>query len=323
MTTNNDLSFLKIALILSGLLVIILATDAEAGLNKIIGVKIHLIGRDLNGIDLNGKELDGLRVAYVNLDNIQLDGQIVEKAKLEQTVFSGKLAGNKKVKRTDFIGSVFEATLTDSDTLLLSIDDIQKHDDKMHRDVYRYLVSYNTADSWEPLCGYDEDNQPVYAIPLKGRWIFEEGVAAGGSKIEDEGVFTFACQGYVLAKCVEAGYKPWDKALVCKPHQGCHIISLADHHQACTRLLRADYCGDGTPHTQDNIWINMYDDFGIRIDADDWLLEAEWNADGATCMSSSRLESETPACFEYLVSDECGDPAHFSAGTLLMSEITP
>ena len=36
-------------------------------------------------------------------------------------------------------------------------------------------------------------------------------------------------------------------------------MSLASYHQACTRMARADYCGDGTSHTQDGTWIEYYD----------------------------------------------------------------
>ena len=121
---------------------------------------------------------------------------------------------------------------------------------------------------------------------------------------------TFACEGYALAKCVELGYRPWlpgGRAL----------------HQTCTRLIRADYCGDGRSHTEDGVWINVYDGLGIQSDTEDWTFEAEWSPEGARCLSTTRLSTmrAQPNC--ELPVESCGAPEHFTSGTLLMSEYQP
>ena len=61
-------------------------------------------------------------------------------------------------------------------------------------------------------------------------------------------------------------------------------------HQACTRMLRADYCGDGTPHTQDGTEVDVYDTLGIQSpQADsDMTFEAAWTADGSACVRKVR-----------------------------------
>ena len=74
----------------------------------------------------------------------------------------------------------------------------------------------------------------------------------------------------------------------------CGITSLADYHQACTRMLRADYCGDGTPHTVDGTLINIYDGIGIQRDTDDWAFEAEWTTTGARCSVPSSSVRRMP-----------------------------
>ncbi len=116
----------------------------------------------------------------------------------------------------------------------------------------------------------------------------EQGTADGGSWIDDPDAITFACEGYVIAKCVTAGYKPWKRVMTCSPGEGCEKTDLANHHQACTRALRGDYLGDGTAHTNDGVPINIYDGLGLRIDSDDWTIEAEWDADGAVCINQTR-----------------------------------
>jgi hypothetical protein len=154
---------------------------------------------------------------------------------------------------------------------------------------------------------------PLEAIPLSGRWSFAEGTRGGGAHIADGG-FTFACVGGALAKCVEFGYKPW------RVVQG---VSLAAHHQACTRMIRADYCGDGRSFTVDGRDINVYDALGIQADTEPWIFEAEWTPNGAACARGRRVlfkDGRTPACWSKLQRRRCGDKAHFARGTLLMNE---
>ncbi len=89
----------------------------------------------------------------------------------------------------------------------------------------------------------------------------------------------------MLAKCVRWGYKPW-KTL--------EAISLRDYHQACTRMARADYCGNGISHTKDGTIIDLYDRLGIQEKTKDngMVFEAAWGTDGAVLIHRPRY-SET------------------------------
>jgi hypothetical protein len=62
-------------------------------------------------------------------------------------------------------------------------------------------------------------------------------------------------------------------------------------HQTCTRLARADYCGDGVPHTENGTLIDVFDPAGIQVGVDDPALsfEAGWSPDGAVCVSAPRF----------------------------------
>ena len=124
---------------------------------------------------------------------------------------------------------------------------------------------------------------------------------------------TFACQGYALYKCVALGYAPWVN------FDG---QSLADYHQACTRMIRADYCGDGRSWTKDGTWINLYDNISLQQDEADWAMEAEWTPLGARCLSHQRIQSrkhQMPDCTFELSASSCGMPLHWD-DTLLVTE---
>jgi hypothetical protein len=85
------------------------------------------------------------------------------------------------------------------------------------------------------------------------------------------------------------GYSPWGSAPECRGPGDCHALPLAALHQACTRLLRADYCGDGTSATRDGTLVDLWDTAGLEADtAPSWPFEAEWSEDGAACVASTR-----------------------------------
>lgn len=143
-------------------------------------------------------------------------------------------------------------------------------------ETYLYTVFYqDPADSkWKNLCTPDAENV-AKAIPLSGSW------DDTGSYIESSDIMTFGCTNGVLAKCVRFGYKPW------KNLQG---KSLRDYHQACTRMVRADYCGNGKSHTQEGTLIDVYDVLGIQKPTPNngMVFEAAWQPDGAICINRPR-----------------------------------
>ena len=232
---------------------------------------------------------------------------------LNGTEFSGSLTQNgitHDVAGFDFIGAEFDLHLTaivagvqTSDDVVLRINDIQVSEEQ--DDVLLYDLSYRSKSSnqWLPYCG-DAD---VAAVPMKNYWD-----STTGDRVDNPNVVTFACANAVLAKCTLWGYKPWAKAVSCDKDskktppkdqwvaKHCTEISLEDHHQACTRMARADYCGDGTARTVDGTLIDIWDKLAppIQTQFTDWQVEAEWNPDGAACVNYARHpELGYPACF--------------------------
>lgn len=150
-------------------------------------------------------------------------------------------------------------------------------------DGHLYTVSIVDAQGDRPLCpGNDGMNKS--ALPLEGRW------DAAGQWHPDS--LTFACHDGVLAKCVRWGYAPWAE------HDG---QSLRAHHQACTRMARADYCGDGVPHTQNGTLINLWDNLGIQASepGPELAFEAAWTPDGAFNIERTRYPEEMAYVIEH------------------------
>lgn len=314
----------RIALVTFGLVLAGCAYESEEGeppVGEVQSAVAEENGISLNGISLNGISLNGISLNGHSLNGHSLNGATLGGVSLASLALNGtrfRVDGDDddfSIVGTRLVG------LLDNGTSITTRIDSMKKDSAPGSDVRRYGVSYRTQNSWKPLCGVDADGAPILAIPLEGRWDGRQGVAGGGAKIDDPSSFTFACAGHALAKCVELGYEPWSKVKVCTPGQGCQKKSLAPFHQACTRMLRADYCGNGTSYTADGTVINLYDAVGIQADTESWNLEAEWTEGGARCMARRRLASTAvPTCQAALYSPSCGSSSHFSSGTLLMNE---
>jgi hypothetical protein len=245
-------------------------------------------GTQLNGIGFNGTQLNGKILNGTQLNGASLNGTQLNGTQLNGTSFSATY-NQVQITGTDFAGVKFEGELSDGAKIDLSVESITPSGDP---DLNLFIVSFDDGfpAPWPHLCGYDAEDNPVPAIPLMGRWN-----EVNGERIEDNTMFTFACTGYALAKCAEIGYKPWVSKSECQTPTGpCHLISLSVLHHACTRNLRADYCGDGSSHTHDGVLIDLYDNLGVwpREGLPDPTFEAEWSTAGAVCVRNARLNDQ-------------------------------
>ncbi|MBD1821197.1 hypothetical protein H6F51_01510 [Cyanobacteria bacterium FACHB-DQ100] len=143
------------------------------------------------------------------------------------------------------------------------------------QETYLYTVFYQTKNqAWQNYCRAT-DHFAAKAIALRGTW------DRSGTYQGNENRITFSCLSGALAKCVRLGYRPW---------QTIKGQSLKEYHQACVRMIRADYCGDGTTHTQDGTRIDIYDRLGIqkRNGVPGMSFEAAWGIDGARSIHHTR-----------------------------------
>jgi hypothetical protein len=237
-----------------------------------------LQGRTLQGRTLQGRTLQGTESAVTTVSQVLVRGAPVEGLRLQGTVLSGSLGG-KTLTGADFVGAVVVQRDTDGSTFRTTITRVQPDPQDKLGEVMLYTLAYVDAKggAGENLCEPDPA-KGQWAIPVYGSW------DATGAHIPSTTQFMFACTSGVVAKCLRWGYRPW------KTVGG---RSLADHHQACTRMARADYCGDGTTNTENGTLIDLYDNLGIQTRSPDdlaslLLFDAAWTPRGAYCMSKER-----------------------------------
>jgi hypothetical protein len=181
-------------------------------------------------------------------------------------------------------------------------------------DIWSYQVAYfdPTLNDWAQLCPQaDGTNAP--AIPVNGVWNYDFGTPGGGAWHADPARFTFACEHAAVAKCVHMGYEPWKSAA--------DGTALHGHLEACVRVIRADYCGDGTSYTVNGQLVDIWDGKGLQVDDQpDWYFEAEWDKDGARCFSTHNRAHANVTCYDARKTSNCGAPDHFNTGALLMTK---
>lgn len=278
-------------------------------------------GQDVNGIRVNGIRVNGIRVNGIRVNGIRINGALL--FGLSITVQGSRLVAYDENGLEVALGSPFEvpATLEDGSIVWLRLEGPTPLDSGPNADVFVYETSYrdDATGAWHPI-----DEHTSEAIPLLGRWDAGVGVPGGGDYIDDPEVITLGVRGYALAKCIEMGYKPWS---VAPDGRG-----LRDYHQACTRMIRADYCGDGASWTIDGSIVNVWDDQDIQVrenrpppDASGWSREAEWDPSGAVCIRNVRIPdllsdpARDASCVHALMNDpSCG--SRFDGSSLIMTE---
>ena len=253
----------------------------------------------LNGFDLSGDPLPGPAgasdsIAVTDADaDVWLVGSEVHAQNGNGAVKSGSHINNLKVEFDITEGGTFKKkTLRISSAAQLGSG------------VWTYDVDYKLGGGpWSPLCVAD-DGSTTQAIFIGGVW----NATTGARRQVASTSVTVACRGAALAKCVEWGYHPWASV---------NNTSLQDYHQACTRMVRADYCGEGVPHTAAGTPIHVLDQVGIQNVAPNvsYVVEAEWGPNGATCLNTgnTRLANQNIAC----QLPACG--SSFSSGGLIQS----
>jgi len=94
--------------------------------------------------------------------------------------------------------------------------------------------------------------------------------------VDEHGAVQLVCTSGAIGKCIRWGYPPARKAL----------------HEACIRMVRADYGGDGATATRDGTMISFCDRAGVhRCPATAPALEAIWAPLGAVCVARPRIEA--------------------------------
>ena len=256
-------------------------------------------GPSLNGTAIEESTLES--VAYAGM--VAADGRKADVASLKDGELLAR-AADAVLPAEGLIMRGTHATLDGPRPVRLRIENVQKDGALISYDVsYENLGpaggglgcdagagvggGVGANDRWRPVCSNTASGQGEQrgrAFFVNAVWNYGAGKTGDGARSESATDFTIAClDTSAIAKCIQIGYVPW------KPRPDAPDRLLADHHQACVRAVRADFCSNGFPLTEAGTLIRLYDTLPVlpkRVDAKG---EASWNPAGALCISQTRL----------------------------------
>ena len=184
-----------------------------------------------------------------------------------------QVPGGERIRSPQLVGSQLRV----DGGAVLRIDSVDRVEDPSGRQWWAHGLSVDIPGrGWQPLCAKHSDGTQ-YAVVLPGR------ETADGSLLEDPDAFAVSCTSGALAKCLRMGYEPWRLA----PGGD----NLRPAFNACVRMVRADYNGQGVPYTAEGRRIDVYDMYGIQAPESigDQAFEAGWDSRGAVCVHHVRV----------------------------------
>jgi hypothetical protein len=197
------------------------------------------------------------------------------------TLFRVTTPNGRVLTSPDLIGAVLDVADESGRSMTVRIDAVAPDPSDRDGDVWlhRFLVRDAGTGEWHDLCTAPGPDGAVGGFPLVGSW------TSDGRHLRGSSGFTVTCTAGAIGKCVRFGYKPW-RETAGEP--------LWDYHQACVRMVRADYAGDGVGHTRDGTLIDLSDRLGIQRPGDDppgrtLAFEAAWGPNGAVCVRRTRI----------------------------------
>lgn len=205
------------------------------------------------------------------------DGAGIPVVEVVGTTLRTRLADGSVFEGTGLVGAKLVLAFG-GNTFRVRIAGVERDPTDIRGEVLLYDFRVTRHDgSEEPLCSPDADGRRL-GFPIAGR-IDKAGILQPGHPHDIELVCLSGAQG----KCVRMGYAPWRKAPDGR--------SMLDWHRACVRLMRADYCGDGTAFTRNGTLVDIYDRIGVQKSDGDRSLnfEAAWGPEGAVCVARTRI----------------------------------
>ena len=196
--------------------------------------------------------------------------------------FKVTLADGRMLRSPDLVGAVLTIDF-DGSPQRIRIDAVETDPGVPEKglppspDIYLHTLSIQSADgSWSNLCMAGPDGRKQ-ALPIAGR-------ARSDATIwpDETGTFELTCTGGAQGKCIRFGYAPWRNA----------SAATYERYNACVRMVRADYSGDGKGTTRNGMLIDLYDFDGIQStdNASGLEFEAGWNSAGAVCIRHPRVK---------------------------------
>lgn len=216
-------------------------------------------------------------LASVELGSARMGGAVLKDMRIQD----GRLVAPPK-EAEGLVGALLKGADSDGQPVEVALCGAEPDANDPGQVWYRIEIWDAESASWKNPCIATARVSGPRALVVQGLW------DASGARHTVPGKFTFACENGAIAKCITWGYKPW----ATKDGR-----SLEDLHQACTRMARADYCGNGRSHTYEDSLIDMYDGLGIvarmtestaGLRVEQFSFEAAWTPEGASCISRTR-----------------------------------
>jgi ADYC domain len=207
---------------------------------------------------------------------------------------------------TELVGLIFASRSDDGASIEMRIDAVAAGADS-GPDLYALSTRRSGETAWTPTCRPDQYGQRL-GFPL----------VDDNSPGRQHSV-RIACTAGAQGKCVMRGYAPWRHTATGR--------SLRPYFDACVRMMRADYCGDGRSFTTEGRRVDAWDDAGVRPRSSNASrVEAAWSASGPVCLARSRAPDVFPlrdvldACpgLRANVRDDCDGTADPAAAAALI-----
>lgn len=252
--------------------------------------EMSLQGTQLQGMQLQGTQLQGMTMVGFQYAGATLNGAALANVRIEK----GELVAEQNsvtLRGTSLVNAHLQAQVhnTSTNPVTTAVVDYQitgiaaessANDPLGTGNTYLYTMKQNIDGSgtYQLACSADADDNQV-AIPVAATW------NGHGDRVESTTLFTLGCTTGVIAKCYRWGYRPWVTGYG-------DLVSL---HWTCTRMARADYCGNGMTFTRDGTMINAWDNLPAPgpimphgTTPTGMIFEAGWNTSGAVCLSHGR-----------------------------------
>jgi hypothetical protein len=273
------------------------ACGSDSGISELVGAQAALLvlnddGSQQQGPALNdgGSQQQGPALASHVYGGASLGGSSLSNLHVEDGELVAQLGG-VTLRGMELAGALLSARVVDATTTPPTVTyvehriaavqpELETRDLTPAGRTFLYTVEKydGAAGAWVPFCQVADPDGLHVAIPIAAVW--DEHANRVASTTE----FTFACTTGAIGKCYRWGYRPWLSA-------GGDPEVMRNLHQACVRMARADYCGDGVPHTRTGTPIVIWDTVGpfqTYEHIPGFVFEAGWGPAGAVCMNHER-----------------------------------
>lgn len=213
----------------------------------------------------------------------------------------------------DLVGAVFEIDDGKGGLAEVRIDAVTPAEENAAILLHTFSSRDPKTGAWLNMCEPDAYGRRA-GFPLQGHW-------DGYRFVADPATWFLACTSGSQGKCVLWGYDPWGK--------GPDGRSLVDFYRTCQQTVRADYRGDGAPHTKAGTEIDIADVAGVQhhdsLNDAAYIFEAGWGPTGAVCVAATRwpdlLTEKALLAASPNLGGACDEAAAQAKGALIFTRI--